>query len=107
MNRSRIAYTNEQVPWYYAWNPCGFGCSRGCGYCWSRALVKRFGANMTCEKCRAFEPHLHPERLDEPAKEKRPGVALVDFTGEILRIWRGPTALSMRLLMPRGMSTSF
>ena len=84
MNRSRIAYTNEQVPWYYAWNPCGFGCSRGCGYCWSRALVKRFGANMTCEKCRAFEPHLHPERLDEPAKEKRPGVVLVDFTGEIL-----------------------
>ncbi len=83
MNRSKIEYTNEKVPWYYAWNPCGFGCSRGCPYCWARGIIERFKGNFTCEKCRVFEPHLHPERLDEPAKEKKPGVVLVDFTGEI------------------------
>lgn len=29
MNRSKIEYTNADVPWHYGWNPCGFGCSRG------------------------------------------------------------------------------
>ena len=84
MNRSKIAYTNAQVPWYYGWNPCGFGCSRGCPYCWAKGQSVRFGEHWKCEKCRTFEPHFHPERLDEPAKKKKAGVVLTDFTGEIL-----------------------
>lgn len=77
MSKSKIGYTNENVPWIYAWNPGGFGCSMGCDGCWSKALAAR---TNHCPKCKAFEVHLHEERLCEPANTKKPGVVLVNFT---------------------------
>jgi len=76
MSKSRIGYTNELVPWYYAVNFGGFGCSGGCPGCWSRGMCHR----AKCEKCRAFEVHLHPERLGQPKNTKKPGVVLCNFT---------------------------
>lgn len=76
MAKSRIGYTNDKVPWYYNFNPSGFGCSGGCEGCWARKLGKR----MSCPDCKAFKVHIHPERLDWPAKTKKPGVVLVNFT---------------------------
>ena len=84
MNKSKIGYTNDQygnepgkVP-VYGWNPGGFGCTGGCKCCWARPLGKRQAHN--CEKCANFEVHIHPERLPWPAKKKKPGVVLVNFT---------------------------
>jgi len=34
MTKSKIGYVNDKVPWYYGWNPGGFGCSGGCEGCW-------------------------------------------------------------------------
>jgi len=76
MRRSRIGYTSKTVPEYYSWNPGGFGCSGGCEGCWSRKMASR----MQCDRCLAFEVHLHSERLSQPAKTKKPGFVLVNFT---------------------------
>lgn len=76
MAKSKIGYTNDKVSWYYGWNPGGFGCSGGCECCWARPLGRR----MSCPDCKAFRVHLHPERLDWPARTRTPGVVLVNFT---------------------------
>lgn len=78
MGRSQIGYRNDQVPWYYAWNPGGCGCSGGCDGCWAKAMAGRMGPH--CDKCKAFEVHLHEERLRLPACTSPPGVVLVNFT---------------------------
>ncbi len=64
----------------FAWNPAP-GCTNGCPGCWARAMAKRF--DYGCEKCRTFKPHLHPERLDDPAKRKKPTTILVNFMGDL------------------------
>ncbi len=77
MNPTGIPYLD------LAWNPCGFGCSRGCLGCWAREIAARFGK---CPDCRAFKPHFHPERLAgkfAPAATKRPAVVGVQFCGDL------------------------
>lgn len=74
MNRSGIPYLD------LAWNPCGFGCSRGCDGCWARAMASRFRG---CPRCRAFKPHMHPERLGQPASRRKTAVIGVQFTGDL------------------------
>jgi len=72
---------------YYGWNPFGFGCSNChdgiCGTrgvkCWASQLAKR----MKCPQCRAFVPHFHAERLEQPLHTKAPGIALVGFQSDI------------------------
>ena len=82
MGWSKIRYTNDKVPKYRTWNPGGFGCS-GCSLkgdgCWAEGMSKRLG-KTACKACRDFVPHLHPERLSQPAETKTPGVVLVNFT---------------------------
>jgi len=63
---------------YYAWNPL-VGCSKGCPGCWARQVAGRFNF---CAKCQAFTPHMHPERLDQPANTRKPGVVLCNFMAE-------------------------
>ncbi len=55
------------IPWCdYTWGPVTgcTPCSPGCGACYARAMAKRFG--------RSFEVTLHPERLEEPLRVKKP-----------------------------------
>ncbi len=82
MGKSKIRYTNDKVPWYYSFNPGGFGCS-GCPLkgngCWSEGVSRRLG-KTACPQCKAFVPHLHDERLPQPGNTKKPGVVLVNFT---------------------------
>ena len=78
MNKTGIPYLE------YGWNPCGFGCSKGCPTCWAASMAKRFSGNKNfCPDCAKFEVHFHPERLSEPAKLKKPAVIGVQFTGDL------------------------
>lgn len=49
----------------YQWNPF-VGCNFGCVYCKNsfQAQLKRW-AKKNCQKCYNFEPHEHPERLNQ------------------------------------------
>jgi protein gp37 len=78
ITKSSIKYNNDAVPAHYAWNPGGFGCSKGCRYCWAKEFASR--GMSQCDKCKAFEVHLHEERLDWPMRRKKPAVILVNFT---------------------------
>ena len=62
------------------WNPV-VGCTRGCPWCWARRQAKRQKHN--CQKCYDFTPHLHPERLDEPLRTRKPSVIGVGFMGDL------------------------
>ena len=78
ITRSKIGYTNDTVTEYRSWNPFGFGCSGGCDGCWSRQLAKR----MKCPECRAFEVHMHSERLVQPRATKTGSLVLANFTND-------------------------
>ena len=99
MGWSKIRYTNDKVPKYRAWNPCGFGCT-GCSLkgngCWSERVSWRLG-DTACAKCRAFEVHLHPERLSQPADTKTPSVVLANFTNDWLDPRREPRDIAQML----------
>ena len=88
----------------YTWSPIT-GCTHGCSYCYARKMAIRifnmqYGLYVSgkrkekpCEKCGAFIPHFHPERLDGPGEVKKPGRVFVcsmgDFWGsEVKREWR-------------------
>jgi protein gp37 len=68
----------DSIGWAtHTWNPIT-GCLNGCRWCYGRALARRFG--------RSFEPALHPERLEEPFRRKKPARIFVgsvtDFGSE-------------------------
>lgn len=67
MNKTKIEWTD------YTWNPIT-GCTKGCSYCYARAISKRFN--------RSFEPTFHLERLFEPQKVKKPSKIFVCSMGE-------------------------
>ena len=62
----------------YTWNPA-VGCTRGCPWCYAR----RFARRSPCAECRAFIPHFHPERLDQPARVKKSAIIFVGSMGEM------------------------
>jgi protein gp37 len=81
--------TRTNIPYLdFTWNPGGFGCSKKCSGCWAHWLAPRIGHNIGCEKCKKFEVHWHPERLDDPLRRKKPAVIGVEFTGELFDIRR-------------------
>lgn len=80
MSKSGIYQDPAKSKPHFSWNPCGCGCTKGCPDCWVPAKVaKRQG----CPLCQKMAIHMHPERLDWPAKRKKPAVILVQFTGEL------------------------
>jgi protein gp37 len=91
MNATGIPYLD------FGWNPCGFGCSRGCPTCWARTQAAGPYIRRNCEACGRFEVHFHPERLDQPGKRKKPAVIGVNFTGELFDPQRRPVEI-MRVL---------
>ena len=84
-----MSLTRTGIPYLdFAWNPCGCGCSMGCDGCWAKRIAPRIGKNIGCKLCASFTPHLHPERLGDPGKRKKPAAIGVQFTGELFDIWR-------------------
>jgi len=68
----------------YMWNVI-VGCLTGCPYCYARRQAKRF--RHRCPQCYRFEPHFHPERLEEPLKVKKPSKIFVCSMGEPFGPW--------------------
>ena len=64
----------------YVWNPV-VGCTHGCTFCYARRQAKR--QKQQCKLCYDFIPHLHAERLDEPAKRRKPARIFVCSMGEL------------------------
>lgn len=95
MNRTGIPYLD------FCWNPCGFGCSRGCHTCWARRQATSGGPTApACPDCRRFAVHFHPERLSgkaSPAGRKKPAVIGVQFLGDLFDAER-PGSEMMRTL---------
>lgn len=81
MNRTGIPYLD------FAWNPCGFGCSHRCPTCWARRQATAGGpTSPTCQDCRQFKVHFHPERLRDklaPTSRRKPAVVGVQFLGDL------------------------
>ncbi len=74
MNRTGIEWCD------YTWNPI-VGCTHGCSFCYGRRMARRF--KHRCALCGQFKPHLHPERLDQPAKVKSPRIVFCGSMGEM------------------------
>ena len=66
----------EYLDW--TWSPF-VGCTFGCSYCWARKAAKR----QKCAKCKAFMPHLHLDRLNQPAEVKKPQRIGVCFSSDL------------------------
>ncbi len=45
-----------------------FGCKNDCIYCLD--TFQKQAKRLRCEKCKAFEPHEHPERLEKEPNRK-------------------------------------
>ena len=78
MNRSKIEWTNE------TWNVIT-GCTKGCPYCYAKPWayrLKRMG-NPAYQYEDPFFPRLHRERMDIPAKWRKPRMVFVNSMGDI------------------------
>jgi len=74
MNKTKIEWCD------FTFNPI-VGCTNGCSYCYARRMAAR--GLWGCDKCKAFTPHLHPERIGEPEKLRKPARIFVCSMGEI------------------------
>lgn len=72
MNKTKIEWTD------YTWNPVT-GCKHGCEYCYARRISQRFK--------RSFEPQLHPTRLSEPYRLKKPSMIFTVSMGDLMGGW--------------------
>jgi protein gp37 len=79
MNPTKIEWTDK------TWNPI-VGCSKRChdeqGKIWCYAYWQAKRQKHNCQLCYEFIPHLHPERLEEPYKIKKPQKIFVCSMGE-------------------------
>lgn len=75
MNTTKIEWTD------YSWNPIT-GCNHGCWYCYAKKLFTRFH--------RSFEPTFHPERLNEPAKLRKPSKIFCCSVADLFADWTKP-----------------
>ncbi len=77
MNKSKRDYEW----WTYTWNPIS-GCSpisEGCLNCYAGAISKRFELPWG-------KPVVHPERLQEPAKRRKPARIFVCSMSDLFHV---------------------
>lgn len=74
MNKTKIEWCD------YTWNPVT-GCLHGCPYCYARKISERFKWNG------GFHPVFHPDRLNDPAKVKKPQTIFVSSMGDLFGDW--------------------
>jgi protein gp37 len=65
MQKTKIDWPTKDGQQLYTWNPIT-GCKRGCSYCYARRIHERFN------KTPYSDIVLHPERLNDPIKHKKP-----------------------------------
>jgi protein gp37 len=68
-----------------AWNPVT-GCSKvseACINCWAERMSKRLAGRCGYSKDNPFKVTMHPERLEEPLKWRKPRTVLVSFMGDL------------------------
>jgi protein gp37 len=68
-----------------AWNPVT-GCTKisaACQNCWAERMAKRMAGRCGYDKDEPFKVTLHPDRLDQPLKWKKPRTVLVSFMGDL------------------------
>ena len=63
------------------WNPVT-GCTRGCPYCYAREMHHRFKKVWGYD----FKPRLHPERLKQPYRWRKPRIVFVGSMGELFEL---------------------
>lgn len=85
MQKTRIEWVAKGKMAGYVWNPLGWGCLGGCSYCYARRFAQR--GMSKCPKCRAFEPHFHPERLHDPAMLQHPARVFVCSMSDLFGPW--------------------
>jgi protein gp37 len=79
MAKSKIEWTE------YSWNPVS-GCtpiSEGCQNCYAKRMSKRLAGRCGYPADDPFRVTLHPERLDEPLKWKKPRRVFVCSMGDL------------------------
>lgn len=76
MNRTKIEWTD------YTWSPVT-GCRNACSYCYARKIATRFKGTKAFPN--GFEPTLHPDRLEEPLRLKKPSRIFVCSMGELFQ----------------------
>jgi len=75
----------KSIGWATAtWNPAT-GCTRGCPYCYAREMHHRFEKVWGYD----FTPQLHPERLRQPYRWRKPRLVFVCSMGELFELERG------------------
>lgn len=62
------------------WNPVT-GCQHGCPYCYARKIAERFHGPA------GFIPAFHPERLEDPIKQKKPQTIFVCSMADLFGNW--------------------
>jgi len=87
----------EGVDRAFTWNPAvgcyGFGCEvKARGVCWAEKMAKRFGWS--------FEPHLIPERLDEP-RARKPAVITPVSMGDLFGLKREDFEKNLQRILER------
>ncbi|MDD5549594.1 MAG: phage Gp37/Gp68 family protein [Sulfurovaceae bacterium] len=79
MSKSKIEWTEA------TWNPVS-GCDKisdGCKNCYAEKMAKRLQAMGTRGYENGFAVTLHPDRLDEPTKRKKPTMYFVCSMGDL------------------------
>jgi protein gp37 len=77
-----VASTNTTIEWTdKTWNPT-VGCNKvspGCKHCYAETITKRFRNHFP----NGFEFTLHPERLDEPRRWRKPSRVFVNSMSDL------------------------
>jgi protein gp37 len=78
MNKTSIEWCSM------TWNPVT-GCLHNCDYCYARKIATRFKGSKAWPQ--GFEPMFHPERLQDPAKMKKPQTIFVCSMADLFGEW--------------------